>query len=78
MTRADETRHVSEKCSSFPLGYYAMRIHKKVPTLPKSVLLPSSGKKNKDGAKIFLRNIETYLLIIINLHLRRKQSSVSL
>ena len=55
-----------------------MRIHKRVPTFPKSVLAPSSGKKNKDGVKIFLRNIETCLLIIMESHLRRKQSSVSL
>jgi hypothetical protein len=78
VTRADEMRHASENCSSFPLGYYAMRIHKQVPALPKSVLPPSSGKKNKDGIKIFLRNIGTCLLIIMELHLRRKKSSVSL
>jgi hypothetical protein len=78
MTRADEMRHASENCSPFPLGYYGMRIHKQVPTLPKSVLPPSSGKKNKDGVKIFLGNIGTYLSIIMELHLRRKESSVSL
>lgn len=55
--RADEIRHASENRRSFPLGNYAMLIHTQVPTLPKSILYPSAGQKNKDEVKY---SSETY------------------